>query len=87
MATKDADFGRLLRRHRAELVRLGIHPGHEVRDASSFVLAPMRGLQRKELDSVLDTACQAAESIIAQGVEKAMAAYNRRAPGSTSEEE
>lgn len=68
-------------------LRLGIHPGHEVRDASRFVLAPMRGGQRQELDSVLDTACQAAETIIAQGAEKAMAAYNRRAPGTTSEEE
>lgn len=68
-------------------LRLGIHPGHEVRDASRFVLAPMKGGQRQELDSVLDRACQAAETIIAQGAEKAMAAYNRRAPGSTSEEE
>jgi PTH1 family peptidyl-tRNA hydrolase len=68
-------------------LRLGIHPGHEVRDASRFVLAPFKAGQKKELDSVLDTACQAAETIIAQGAEKAMAAYNRRVPGSTSEEE
>lgn len=68
-------------------VRLGIHPGHEVRDAAMFVLAPMKAGQMKELDSLLDTACQAVETIIAQGAEKAMAAYNRRVQGSTSEEE
>ncbi len=68
-------------------VRLGIHPGHEVRDAAKFVLAPIQGGQKKELDSFLDTACQAVETIIAQGAEKAMAAYNRRVQGATSEEE
>lgn len=68
-------------------VRLGIHPGQEVRDAARFVLAPIKGGQKKELDSFLDIACQALETIIAQGAEKAMAAYNRRVQGSTSEEE
>lgn len=68
-------------------LRLGIHPGHPVRDGAKFVLAPFKSGQKKELDELLDAASAAAESIIAQGVEKAMAAYNRRAPGSTREEE
>jgi PTH1 family peptidyl-tRNA hydrolase len=68
-------------------LRLGIHPGHPVRDGAKFVLAPLRGGQRKELDELLDAACAAVESIVAQGVEKAMAAHNRRAPGSQREEE
>ncbi len=72
------DFARL---------RLGIHPGREVRDGAKFVLAPMRSGQRQELDRLLDEACEAAESIITEGVEKAMAAYNRRARGTKREEE
>ena len=68
-------------------LRLGIHPGHPVRDGAKFVLAPFKSGQKKELDELLDAASAAVESIVAQGVEKAMAAYNRRAPGSTREEE
>ncbi len=34
-------------------VRLGIHPGHEVRDGAEFVLAPIKRGQRKELDELL----------------------------------
>jgi peptidyl-tRNA hydrolase, PTH1 family len=68
-------------------VRMGIHPGHPVEDAAEFVLAPMKGEQRKQLDELLDHASQAVESIIAWGAEKAMAEYNRRAPGANREEE
>src|ERR1700674_495530 len=31
-------------------VRLGIHPGHPIRDGAEFVLAPMKRSQLKELD-------------------------------------
>lgn len=68
-------------------LRLGIRPDHPVGDAAKFVLAPFRSAQKKELDELLDAASSAVESIIAQGVEKAMAVYNRRAPGPTREEE
>lgn len=62
-------------------LRLGIHPGHPVRDGAKFVLAPLKGGQMKELDALLDEASRAVESIIGGGVDQAMAAYNRRAPG------
>jgi PTH1 family peptidyl-tRNA hydrolase len=68
-------------------LRLGIHPGHPVRDGAKFVLAPFRSAQRQELDSLLDQAADAVESIIAEGVEKAMTVYNRRAQGGQREEE
>lgn len=68
-------------------LRLGIHPGHPVRDGAKFVLAPFKSGQKKELDELLDAASSAVESIVAQGVEKAMAAHNRRAQGLTREEE
>jgi PTH1 family peptidyl-tRNA hydrolase len=68
-------------------VRLGIHPGREVGDGAEFVLSPIRREQAKELDELLGIACQAVESIVSEGVEKAMARFNRRAPGSKLEEE
>lgn len=68
-------------------VRMGIHPGHEVRDGAKFVLAPLKGGQKKELDSFVGLAADAVESIIAGGVDKAMAAFNRRAPGAMKEEQ
>jgi len=67
-------------------VRLGIHPGHPVRDGAEFVLAPFRRAQSKELDELVGYAADAVRSIIAEGVEKAMTRFNRRAPGLTTEE-
>jgi peptidyl-tRNA hydrolase, PTH1 family len=68
-------------------VRLGIHPGFPVRDGAQFVLAPFAKAQLVELDALLDEAAQAVESIISEGVEKAMTKYNRRAQGEMKEEE
>ena len=68
-------------------VRLGIHPGHPIRDGAEFVLAPIKRSQMKELDEFVDFAAGAVRSIIAEGVEKAMTKFNRRAPGLTTEEE
>lgn len=67
-------------------LRLGIHPGHPIGDGARFVLEPVRKAQWNELDEMLDQAADAIESVLAEGVEKAMAKYNRRAPGSTEEE-
>jgi peptidyl-tRNA hydrolase, PTH1 family len=68
-------------------VRLGIHPGHPIRDGADFVLSPFKRQQEKELDELLGHAAEAVSSIIAEGVEKAMTKFNRRAQGSTTEEE
>jgi len=68
-------------------VRLGIHPGHPIGDGAEFVLSPIRRGQAKELEELLDAASRAVESIVTEGVEKAMAGFNRRAPGSKLEEE
>ncbi len=67
-------------------IRLGIHPGHPIGDGARFVLSPIRKAQWKELDEVVDNAASAAEFAIAEGVEKAMAVYNRRAQGSEQED-
>ena len=67
-------------------VRMGIHPGRPIESGADFVLAPVRRSQRKELDEFVDLAADAVRSIIAEGVEKAMTSYNRRAPGLNTED-
>jgi PTH1 family peptidyl-tRNA hydrolase len=67
-------------------LRIGIHPGHPV-DGAKFVLTPMRRAQLTELDELLDQSASAAESVIAEGVVKAMTKFNRRAPGQNLEEQ
>ena len=67
-------------------VRLGVHGGRREKDGAQIVLAKLKRAQRQELDELLDYASQAVESIIAEGVEKSMAKYNRRAQGLNEEE-
>ncbi len=67
-------------------VRMGIHPGHPIRDGAEFVLAPVKRSQMKELEEAVDYAAEAVESIIAEGVVKAMTRFNRRAQGLNTEE-
>jgi PTH1 family peptidyl-tRNA hydrolase len=63
-------------------VRLGIDTGRtDRRDGAAFVLAPFRRSQEKELDELIGFAADAVDSIIADGVEKAMTKFNRRAAG------
>ncbi len=68
-------------------VRLGIHPGHPVKGGSEhFVLVPFRRAQKQEVADTVDYARQAVEAIIAEGVEKAMTRFNRRAQGSEEDQ-
>jgi len=50
------------------------------------VLAPIKRSQMKELDELIGLAADAVRSIIAEGVEKSMTKFNRRAPGLNIEE-
>jgi PTH1 family peptidyl-tRNA hydrolase len=67
-------------------VRLGIHPEHPLASGKDFLLSPMGRAQRKELEGFIGYAADAVVSIIAEGVEKAMTKYNRRAQGLQPEE-
>ncbi len=67
-------------------MRLGVHPGHPLKSGTDYLLAPMKRSQMKELEGFVDYAADAARSIIAEGVEKAMTKFNRRAPGLNEEE-
>ncbi len=68
-------------------VRVGIHPNHEIDDAAEYVLAPWERELRSEIAEVVSYTADAAESIVAEGADKAMAKFNRRAQGSLKEEE
>ena len=81
-------------------VRLGVHPGHALgAKGEGSVLRPEQKLsgkdyllsrftrqQNENLDAFIDLGADAAESVIAEGVEKSMAKFNRRAQGGTPEE-
>ena len=67
-------------------VRLGIHPDHEV-SGEEFVLRPFKRSQQQEVEEAVAQGCAAVESIIAEGVEKSMTVFNRRAQGLNEEEE
>ncbi len=67
-------------------VRLGIHPGRPIESGVEYVLASFRRSQKKELEDLLGLAADAVDSIIAEGVEKSMTRFNRRAQGLITEE-
>jgi peptidyl-tRNA hydrolase, PTH1 family len=66
-------------------VRLGIHPGHPLSSGIDYLLSPFKRSLRKELEQLVAQGADAVVSIIAEGVEKAMTKFNRRAPGSNEE--
>jgi peptidyl-tRNA hydrolase, PTH1 family len=68
-------------------IRLGVHPGHPLSSGKGYLLSRFNRQQTESLDEFVDLAADATESIIAEGVEKSMAKFNRRAQGSTTEEE
>lgn len=67
-------------------LRVGVHPGHPLGSGKDFLLTPMKKAQREEAVSVLDYASEAVETVVAEGVEKAMAKYNRRAQSASEED-
>ena len=66
-------------------VRLGIHPGYPLRSGVDYLLSPFKRAQLKELEQLVADGADAVVSIIAEGVEKAMTKFNRRAQGSNEE--
>jgi PTH1 family peptidyl-tRNA hydrolase len=60
-------------------VRLGCKPEHPLGDMADFVLAPIRKPDREAAMQLVAEAADAVELILAEGVQKAMGQYNRRA--------
>ena len=67
-------------------VRLGIRPEHPLKDMKDYVLSKIRKAQTETLGSTLEQTLQAVETIITEGVEKAMTKHNRRAQGANEEQ-
>jgi PTH1 family peptidyl-tRNA hydrolase len=68
-------------------VRLGINPGHPLRDGAEYLLAPIKRAQQEQAEELVGRGADAVASLIADGVEKSMTKFNRRAQGSKTEEE
>ena len=60
-------------------VRLGIAPRHPVKNGAGYVLAPFRRSQYKAVDALLDTAADAVETVLHDGIQAAMNRFNRKA--------
>ncbi len=67
-------------------IRLGVHPGQPLPSGKEYLLSRFSRRQNEALDAFIDHGADAAESIIAEGVEVSMTRFNGRAPGSTTEE-
>lgn len=67
-------------------IRLGVHPGHRLTSGAGYLLSRMPRQRTETLDAFIDLAADAAESIIAEGVELSMTRFNRRARSSDNEE-
>lgn len=59
-------------------VRLGIRPEFPVRDLAAYDLAPIGKDVREVVIKMIETAADAVEMILAEGVGRAMSRYNRR---------
>jgi PTH1 family peptidyl-tRNA hydrolase len=66
-------------------VRLGVHPGHVLSTCKDYLLSRFTRQQKENLDAFVDLGADAAESVIAEGVETSMAKFNRRAQGTNEE--
>jgi PTH1 family peptidyl-tRNA hydrolase len=68
-------------------VRMGVDRGREGGRGADYLLSPLRRTEMQEMEEMALRAAEAVESILAEGVEKSMAIYNRRAQGIEQEEE
>ena len=69
-------------------VRLGVHPGHRLTEGkgADYLLSRFSRQQNETLEEFVGYAADATESIIAEGVSLSMTRFNRRAPGTTTED-
>ena len=68
-------------------VRVGILPNHPIKDAADYVLAPLERELAVDESEVVSYTADAIESIVAEGANRAMTKFNRRARGITEEDQ
>ena len=59
-------------------IRLGIAPDRKIGDGAKYVLTPFRKSQLKMIDEVIETAVEAVNVMVKEGVAKAMNRFNRK---------
>ena len=67
-------------------VRVGIRPDDLKQNAAVYVLAPFGDEQTQDVEEMVSYTADAVESIVAEGADRAMAKFNRRARGIQNEE-
>ena len=67
-------------------VRVGIRPNYPIRDAADYVLAPLERELAVDESEVVSYAADAIEAIVAEGANRAMTKFNRRARGIQEED-
>lgn len=61
-------------------IRIGIRPDHPIENLKAFVLRPMKKGELEAAAEVIETAAEAVETILSEGVTRAMNKFNRRNP-------
>jgi PTH1 family peptidyl-tRNA hydrolase len=59
-------------------IRIGVAPDHKVEDGERYLLAPLRKVDLKVVDEVLDTVQEAVKVILQEGPAAAMNRFNRK---------
>jgi PTH1 family peptidyl-tRNA hydrolase len=67
-------------------LRVGVRPEHPVADKVEYLISPVRRWQRREMESVAERAAEAIETILRDGMAKAMNRYNQKPPASGARE-
>ncbi len=62
-------------------LRIGVRPDRPISDTVEFLLSPMKRAPRREMEEIVDRASQAVETILRDGIAKAMNLFNKRAAG------
>jgi len=59
-------------------IRIGVAPERKISDGKEYLLAPMRKVDLKVVDGMLDTAAEAVKAILTEGPAAAMNRFNRK---------
>jgi PTH1 family peptidyl-tRNA hydrolase len=65
-------------------LRIGVRPEHGIGDTVDYLLSPLKRSQRREMEEIVDRASEAVETILRDGISKAMNAFNKRVAGPNS---
>ena len=66
-------------------IRMGVAPDHPIADGARYVLSQFKKAQYPVVDQVLDTAAEAVNVILVDGIKAAMNKFNRKEEAATSD--